>query len=80
MPHTGRGNRGRIAPPSHARPLLGKPDWLAEKLCRQARGFGQEALIEAYQVLAEADLKVKSSEEPEGLTLERAVVALCRKR
>ena len=57
-----------------------KPEWLAEKLCRQARGFGQEALIEAYQVLAEADLKVKSSEEPEGLTLERAVVALCRKR
>jgi DNA polymerase III delta subunit len=66
--------------PKQVAKLLGKPDWLAEKLCRQARGFGQEALIEAYQVLAEADLKVKSSEEPEGLTLERAVVALCRKR
>ncbi len=59
---------------------LGKPEWLAEKLCRQARGFGVEALVEAYQVLADADLKVKSSEEPEGLTLERAVVALTRKR
>ncbi len=66
--------------PKQVAKALGKPEWLAEKLCRQARGFGQEALVQAYQVLAEADLKMKSSEEPEGLTLERAVVALTRKR
>jgi DNA polymerase III delta subunit len=65
--------------PKQVAKLLGKPEWLAEKLCRQARGFGQEALIRAYQVLAEADLKMKTSEEPEGLTLERTVVALCRR-
>jgi DNA polymerase-3 subunit delta len=65
--------------PKQVAKILGKPEWLAEKLCRQARGFGQEALIRAYQVLAEADLKMKTSEEPEGLTLERTVVALCRR-
>ncbi|MEX0789239.1 MAG: DNA polymerase III subunit delta [Actinomycetota bacterium] len=66
--------------PKQVAKALGKPEWLAEKLCRQARGYGQEALVEAYQVLAHGDLKMKSSEEPEGLTLERAVVALTRKR
>ncbi len=66
--------------PKQVAKALGKPEWLAEKLCRQARGFGVEALVAAYQMLAEADLKVKSSEEPEGLTLERTVVALTRKR
>lgn len=66
--------------PKQVAKTLGIPDWRAEKLVRQARGFGLEALVEAYQLFAEADLKVKSSEEPEGLTLERTVVAICRKR
>lgn len=66
--------------PKQVAKALGKPEWLAEKLCRQARGFGVEALVAAYQMLAEADLKMKSSEEPEGLTLERTVVALTRRR
>ncbi|HEX2179226.1 MAG TPA: DNA polymerase III subunit delta [Actinomycetota bacterium] len=66
--------------PKQAAKTLGLPEWRAEKLVRQARGFGLEALVEAYQLFAEADLKVKSSEEPEGLTLERTVVAICRKR
>ncbi len=66
--------------PKQVAKTLGIPDWRAEKLVRQARGFGLEALVETYQLFAEADLKVKSSEEPEGLTLERTVVAICRKR
>lgn len=56
---------------------LGIPPWRAEKLVRQSRGFPQEALIRAYTVLAEADRKLKTSHEPEGLTLERAVVSIC---
>ena len=55
------------------------PQWRAEKLVRQARGFRGGELVAAYQRLAEADLKMKRSEEPESLTLERAVVAIaCR--
>jgi len=53
---------------------LGLPPWRAEKLVRQAKGFSREMLVAAYQALAEADRKMKSSVEPEGLTLERAVV------
>jgi len=59
---------------------LGIPEWRAEKLVRQARGFGLEALVEGYQVLARADLKMKNSEEPEVLTLERVVVSLSGRR
>jgi DNA polymerase III subunit delta len=52
------------------------PPWRAEKLVRQARGFKASSLVAAYQTLAAADLKMKRSEEPEALTLERAVVAI----
>jgi DNA polymerase III delta subunit len=52
------------------------PQWRAEKLVRQARRFRAGDLVAAYQRLAEADLKMKRSEEPEALTLERLVVAL----
>lgn len=52
------------------------PQWRAEKLVRQARRFRAGELVAAYQRLAEADLKMKRSEEPEALTLERLVVAL----
>jgi DNA polymerase-3 subunit delta len=52
------------------------PQWRAEKLVRQARGFAAGTLVAAYHRLAEADLKMKRSEEPEALTLERLVVAL----
>jgi DNA polymerase-3 subunit delta len=55
---------------------LGLPRWRAEKLVRQARGFPPERLIAAYEMLAECDRKMKASEEPEELTLERAVVAI----
>lgn len=57
---------------------LGIQPWRAEKLVRQARGFKSQALVEAYLMLAEADVKMKRSEEPESLTLERAVVAISR--
>lgn len=55
---------------------LGFQHWRAEKLARQAKGFTPASLIDAYQLLAEADRKMKRSEEPELLTLERAVVAI----
>lgn len=57
---------------------LGIQPWRAEKLVRQARGFKRGALLEAYQLLAQADVKIKKSEEPESLTLERVVVAISR--
>lgn len=53
---------------------LGLPPWRAEKLVRQGKGFSQARLLAAYRALAEADRKMKSSVEPESLTLERAVV------
>lgn len=64
--------------PGQAAKALGIQDWRAEKLVRQARGFGLEALVKAYQQLAQADLKMKASEEPEVLTLQRLVVSLGR--
>lgn len=55
---------------------LGLPAWRAEKLSRQARNFTRDELTAAYLSLAEADRKIKKSEEPEELTLERAVVRI----
>jgi DNA polymerase-3 subunit delta len=55
---------------------LGMQDWRAEKLVRQARGFSVGALAGAYRALADADRRMKRSEEPEMLSLERAVVAI----
>lgn len=63
--------------PASAARALGIQPWRAEKLVRQARNFPQAALIEAFHALAEADRKLKRSEEPESLTLERTVVAVC---
>jgi len=60
--------------------LLGLPAWRAEKLVRQARGFSPEMLARAYRTLAEADLKMKRSEELESLILERAVVKIAAAR
>lgn len=62
--------------PQSVAKVLGIPPWRAEKLVRQARNFSEESLIAAYQMLAEADRKIKNSEEPEALTLERAVVSI----
>ncbi|MGH2773638.1 MAG: DNA polymerase III subunit delta [Actinomycetota bacterium] len=63
-------------PPTEVSKLLGLPPWRAEKLVRQARGFTPETLIRAYRLLAAVDWKLKRSEEPASLTLERAVVAI----
>lgn len=64
------------AAPSSVAGDLGIPSWRAEKLVRQAANFSTPELLAAYQVLAGADRKMKKSEEPEELTLERAVVAI----
>lgn len=66
------GDRG----PAQVARALGMQDWRAEKLVRQARGFQPEALVGAYRALADADRRMKRSEEPEMLSLERAVVAI----
>lgn len=55
---------------------LGVQSWRAEKLIRQARNFARPELVDAYRALAEADRKIKKSEEPEELTIERAVVKI----
>lgn len=55
---------------------LGLPTWRAEKLVRQARGYTPEALAQAYRAVADADKKIKNSQEPEELTLERLVVQI----
>lgn len=62
--------------PDHVAKALSIPRWRAEKLVRQVRNFSRDELLAAYEVLADADLKMKSSAEPEGLTLERAVVSI----
>lgn len=64
------------APPGKAGQVLGVRGWMAEKLVRQARGFTKEDLVRAYQALASADHRMKLGEEPEGLTIERLVVAI----
>lgn len=66
------GDRG----PAQVARALGMQDWRAEKLVRQARGFPAGGLVRAYRALADADRKMKRSEEPEMLSLERAVVAI----
>ena len=63
-------------PPAQVAKSLGMPDWRAEKLVRQARRYRADSLVRAYQALAEAERKMKRSEEPELLSLERAVVSI----
>jgi DNA polymerase-3 subunit delta len=58
---------------------LGLPAWRAEKLVKQANLFARDELVEAFQSLAEADRKIKTSEESDELALERAVVSIARK-
>lgn len=64
------------SPAEAARKLSIQP-WRAEKLVRQARRFSGAELARALCVLAEADWRMKKSEEPEAVTLERSVVAMC---
>ncbi|MGH2767835.1 MAG: DNA polymerase III subunit delta [Actinomycetota bacterium] len=52
------------------------PAWRTDKLLRQARRFSPEGLTRSYRILAGADRKMKLGEEPEALTLEKAVVAI----
>lgn len=65
--------------PAAVAQFLGLPPWRAEKLVRQSRSFSKEELAGAYLALAEADRKMKTSEEPEVLSLERAIVAIGRR-
>lgn len=58
---------------------LGVPVWRAEKLVRQAANFTPQELTSAYETLAAADQKMKKSEEPEELTVERVAVVVSRR-
>lgn len=62
--------------PSEVAGALGIPAWRAEKLMRQSRNFTTEELVRAYRTMSEGDRKMKRSEEPDSLTLERVVVAI----
>lgn len=64
------------SPAAVARDLAVQP-WRAEKLVRQAKAFSAAGLSDALIALAEADHKMKKTEEPGRLTLERTVVAIC---
>lgn len=61
---------------NHVAKALSIPQWRAEKLVRQVRNFTRDELLDVYEVLADADLKMKTSVEPEGLTLERVVLSI----
>jgi DNA polymerase-3 subunit delta len=56
--------------------LLGLPGWRAERISKQARSYREEELVEAMQVLAEADVEIKGGDLPPAAALERAVVAI----
>lgn len=62
--------------PSAVAKRLGLPDWRAEKLVRQARNFTRNELIDVFVLLADADRKIKNSEETEELILERIVMRM----
>lgn len=61
---------------SDAASKLGIQAWRAEKLVRQSRNFSAPELIGAYRLLADADRRMKKSEEPEEFALERAAVTI----
>jgi len=62
--------------PSKVARDLGLPSWRAEKLVKQARLFDRHDLVDAFRALSDADRKIKKSEEPDELALERAVVSI----
>lgn len=66
--------------PKEVAKQLGLPSWRAEKLSRQSRNYTPDELANAFVLLAEADRRMKKSEEPELLTLERTVVAIAGHR
>jgi DNA polymerase-3 subunit delta len=63
-------------PAARAAKTLGIHSFRAEKLVKQAAGFTQPALAQAYREMAAADHRLKSGEESDDLALERAVIAV----
>ncbi|MBI2898330.1 MAG: DNA polymerase III subunit delta [Deltaproteobacteria bacterium] len=57
---------------------LGVPPFIADKIADQARSFDAAALERAVEVLAQADLDLKSAKRSERMILEQAVLRLCR--
>lgn len=62
--------------PKEVAASLGLPLWRAEKVVRQASLYRPNDLRWAWGILAEADRKMKASEEPEDITLLRTVASL----
>ncbi len=57
---------------------MGLPGWRAERLYKQARSYREDELVEAVQLLAEADVAMKSggNDSVSGSILQRAVVKI----
>lgn len=57
---------------------MGLPGWRAERLLKQARSYREDELVAAIQILAEADLAIKSggNDSVSGAILETAVVRI----
>jgi DNA polymerase III subunit delta len=55
---------------------LGFPPWRAKKIYEQAKGFRQEELNEAMQILAETDVEMKGGDLSPEAALERAVLRI----
>jgi DNA polymerase III subunit delta len=59
---------------------LGMPPWKVERAQRQARGWTQEALVDAMRAAAECNAAVKGGSDDRGYALERAVFAVVAAR
>lgn len=57
---------------------MGLPGWRAERLYKQARSYREDELVEAVQILAEADIAMKSggNDSVSGSILQRAVMKI----
>ncbi|MEM7434149.1 MAG: DNA polymerase III subunit delta [Myxococcota bacterium] len=63
--------------PQEAAKRAGAPPFKASDLTASARQFSAKSLGEAFQLIAEADIALKSSKRPPDTILQDAVMALC---
>ena len=59
---------------------LGMPSWKVEKTQRQVRGWRPEALVEAFQAVAQADADVKGGAADQDYAVERMLLAVVQAR
>ncbi|MEM9730497.1 MAG: DNA polymerase III subunit delta [Myxococcota bacterium] len=66
--------------PQEAAKRAGAPPFKANDLTQSARQFTADSLGDAFRLIAEADLALKSSKRPGDVILQDAVMALCADR